>query len=187
MNALDRFIFQWFQDHHNEWADAFFRDVTSLGSPTGVFSLTMFSIALLWLVGKRRLAKINLTTFLAVVALTTFLKLLTNVPRPIPYDPVRYGLEMEDLFEMFQLPSWPSGHCLHALVMCLTFAVMAREYLLTGMEGAKRLVLWCAFALPALVGLSRCYLGAHWASDVFASLAIGPIIVFLWWKVVKVS
>ncbi|MNN24455.1 phosphatidylglycerophosphatase B [compost metagenome] len=75
--------------------------------------------------------------------------------------------------------SFPSGHALLSTVFYLTLGVM-----LTRAFPRKRMkayVLGCGILIALLIGLTRIYLGAHWASDVFAGWSVGAAWAMALW------
>ena len=77
--------------------------------------------------------------------------------------------------------SFPSGHALLSTVFYLTLGVM-----LTRAFPRKRLkafVLGSAILIALLIGLTRVYLGAHWASDVIAGWCAGAAWAMALWLV----
>lgn len=71
-------------------------------------------------------------------------------------------------------PSFPSGHAIHAVIIFGTLA-----YLIIRLEPTvrmRRATLAVAFAMIALIGLSRIYMGVHYPSDVIAGWLVG----FIW-------
>jgi len=104
----------------------------------------------------------------SVMLLTTSIKLIVARPRPSP-----------DLVEVDILNptySFPSGHvtsymALFGFLFYLVHALMRPSVL-------RSALLSLFGALIGLVGLSRVYLGAHWASDALTAYCLG----FLWLK-----
>jgi membrane-associated phospholipid phosphatase len=102
------------------------------------------------------------STLLAIV-----LKELIHRTRPFPVAENATGL-VQSLNEY----SYPSGHVLFFVVFFGFFAYLAWM----NFAGRVRVIVIaiCA-ALIALIGPSRIFLGAHWASDVAGSYIIGTI------------
>jgi undecaprenyl-diphosphatase len=68
-------------------------------------------------------------------------------------------------------PSFPSGHALLSAVVYLTLgAMLARS---TKSRAIRTYVMTGAIMIAMLVGVTRVYLGVHWASDVLAGWCLG--------------
>jgi membrane-associated phospholipid phosphatase len=153
-----------FDEPVSEWFRGLIEDgrftsvVTQLGSPNLAMTIGVIGVAVLW----RRCRASAITLGLLVgsaVAVDIVLKLL--VDRSRPFNPVVDT----------GLGSFPSGHVIHAVVIfgllpILLWAVTkSRAYLLSG---------FAIFGMAVgSVAASRIALGAHWPSDVVASLLIG--------------
>jgi membrane-associated phospholipid phosphatase len=108
-----------------------------------------------------------------IVTLSSFvfialLKVLVARPRPPDF-----LLDPADIFQMINQYSFPSGHVLFFVVF---FGFIAYLAWLHQSGRARTMVIAVCGALIMLIGPSRVYLGAHWASDVLGSYIIG----FLW-------
>jgi undecaprenyl-diphosphatase len=68
-------------------------------------------------------------------------------------------------------PSFPSGHAMLSAVVYLTLGALLARALPRKRERAY--VLAVGIVLTALVGLTRVYLGVHWATDVLAGWSVG--------------
>jgi len=77
--------------------------------------------------------------------------------------------------------SFPSGHALLATVFYLSVGVMLTRAFPRARVKAYALI-W-SVVLVLLIGLTRIYLGAHWASDVVAGWGIGAFWAMLLWLV----
>ncbi len=80
------------------------------------------------------------------------------------------ALVNEDLF------SFPSGHAVMSMFFYGFLAVMASRIFMSSFR-KKSAIVFCA-ALIFLIGLSRVYLGVHYASDVLAGFFLGGIWLF---------
>lgn len=103
--------------------------------------------------------------------LTSFLKVLVARPRP-PY----FFLDPATIFQSINQYSFPSGHVLFFIVF---FGFIAYLAWLHQTGRARIIVIAICGALIMLIGPSRVYLGAHWASDVMGSYIIGVLWLFV--------
>jgi len=151
------------------WLHEAATDITSLG---GISVLALFAlIALGFLVIQRkRLSALLLVIGLGGgVALSEGLKAVFERERP---PQVYQAVETLNA-------SFPSGHALLSTVFYLTLGVM-----LTRAFPRRRLkayVLVVSIVIALLIGLTRIYLGAHWASDVFAGWSVGAAWAMVLW------
>ncbi len=143
------------------WLDHAMADFTALGSVTVLVSAVLLGSGFL-LLRRRPLEALLLALALGGgLALSQSLKGLFLRERP----PDAYRA-VEVLNESF-----PSGHAMLSAVVYLTLgAMLARA---TPSARIRVYVLAAAILLTVLVGLTRLYLGAHWASDVLAGWSIG--------------
>jgi membrane-associated phospholipid phosphatase len=108
--------------------------------------------------------------------LATVIKLIVARPRP--------SADLVEIYMRQSTMSFPSGHVvsymsLFGFLFYLVHTLMRRS--------ALRSTLLVIFgALISLVGLSRVYLGAHWASDALAGYCIGllwlALMIQLYWR-----
>lgn len=153
------------------WLKEAAADLTSLGgiSVLGLFAL----IVIVFLLSQRKW----LSSFLLVVglaggvALSEGLKAVFERARPP---------EAMQAVETINA-SFPSGHALLSTVFYLSVAVMLTRAF--PRERFKIFVLGVGILMALLVGLTRIYLGAHWASDVFAGWAVGAAWAMALWLV----
>lgn len=143
------------------------RAITSLGDSRFVYPMTGLVAAVLALRGRR----VSAILFVASVGggglLEVLLKLAYQRPRPDLVVP----LVRVDSF------SFPSGHATLAAVFF--GGVAAIVFHVTPRRGARASAVAAAVLVAGSVGLSRVYLGVHWATDVAAGFLIG-----LFWVVV---
>lgn len=75
--------------------------------------------------------------------------------------------------------SFPSGHAMLSAVTYLTLGALTARILTR--RRLKAYVLGAAFLLAGVVGLTRVYLGAHWATDVLAGWSLGTAWAMTCW------
>lgn len=151
------------------WVQEAAADLTALG---GISVLTMFAlIALTFLLiqRKRLSAALLVIGLLGGVALSEGLKALFGRARP------------PEAFQAVETlnASFPSGHALLSTVFYLTLGVMLTRAF--PQRRLKTFVLGAAILIALLIGLTRVYLGAHWASDVIAGWCAGAAWAMVLW------
>lgn len=145
------------------------RDITALGGPSVLTSVTLIVSGFLLLDRRRRMALFVCTSVAGGLGLSTILKDLYQRPRP---DVVPHAAFVDTT-------SFPSGHSMLSAVTYLTLgALLARS------QPRKRLkayFLLVAVILTFLIGTSRVYLGVHWPTDVLAGWTAGASWAIVCW------
>jgi undecaprenyl-diphosphatase len=153
------------------WLETAALDLTSLG---GIAVLGLFAVivVLFLILQRKRLSALLLVLGLACgVALSEGLKALFGRDRP------------PEAFRAVETinASFPSGHALLSAVFYLSIGVMLTRAF--PRRRFKAYVLGVAVLLTLIVGLSRVYLAAHWASDVLAGWSVGAAWAMALWLV----
>jgi len=126
-----------------------------------VIAVAIFALQRLWLEAIFMLATAS------NVLLTFMLKELVHRARPAPIAENASGF-----VQAINQYSYPSGHVLFFVVFFGFFAYLAWLHFARCM---RMVVIAICAALIVLIGPSRVFLGAHWASDVVGSYIIGSI------------
>ncbi|MDQ3124128.1 MAG: phosphatase PAP2 family protein [Pseudomonadota bacterium] len=153
------------------WLETAALDLTSLGgiSVLGLFGLI---VVLFLILQRKRLSALLLVLGLAGgVALSEGLKAVFQRDRPP---------EAWRAVETINA-SFPSGHALLSAVFYLSIGVMLTRAF--PRRHFKAYVLGVALLLTLIVGLTRVYLAAHWASDVLAGWSVGAAWAMALWLV----
>jgi len=128
---------------------------------TLLIALVLYSYGLHW----EAVASLLAAVFSTVT--NELVKEIIQRPRP--------SVDLVDVFAVLQSYSFPSGHVmfyvgLFGFVWYLFFALLKRSLIRT-------LLLTFLGSLILLVGISRIYLGQHWASDVMGAYLLGGLIL----------
>jgi undecaprenyl-diphosphatase len=79
-----------------------------------------------------------------------------------------------------ETPSFPSGHALESTTAYGSLALLVGRRLRR--RAARVAVVAVGFALAALIGFSRVYLGVHYCTDVLAGWGVGALLALTaWW------
>lgn len=143
------------------WVEAFWSDVTVLGSGSIVAFLVVVVVAYLFLARHPKTALVVLLCITLAAVSAYVLKAFFERPRP---------MALEALISIDNY-SFPSGHSVISAAVYPTLAAMVARVL----DGNK-LKLYCigvGVLTMVLIGFSRIYLGVHYATDVIAGWCIG--------------
>lgn len=124
-------------------------------------TLGLASLAVLWLLRRERLGLVLIlvVTVLGERALVEWLKDLIGRPRP----------EFGQIFNGSM--AYPSGHSANSMTAFLAVALLAVP------ARWRRASAVAAILASVMIGLTRIYLGVHWASDVIGGWALGMLSV----------
>ena len=143
------------------WLDHAAADLTSLGSVSVLAAIALLAGGFLMLRRKWVETALIAVAFAGGLTISQTLKTVFNRERP----PEDYRAA-----EILNA-SFPSGHALLSAVVFLTLGAMLAQ---AAKGRALRIyVMAAAIALTVIVGVSRIYLGVHWATDVLAGWAAG--------------
>jgi undecaprenyl-diphosphatase len=153
-----------------DWLHEMARDVTSLGSMVILCFLSAVVVGYLLMIRKRGAAALLIASILGGTAISFGLKLLFNRPRP----------EIPGGIQVFT-SSFPSSHAMLSAVTYLTLGALMTRFA----AGArlKAYFMGLAVFLTVVVGLSRVYVGVHYATDVLAGWCVGSAWAVLCWVV----
>ena len=143
-----------------------------------VFFSTIGNLGLLWIAlglallipERTRRGGFDMLICLALAYIINDLLIKELVARARPYDTIE-GLQI--LVSPLSSYSFPSGHANSSFASALALT------LAFGKKGA-----W-AYLPAALIAFSRCYVGVHYPSDVFAGMLVGTLVAFAVYKLLK--
>jgi undecaprenyl-diphosphatase len=164
--ALDGPVHSLMVDSRNPAATVLLAALTTVTAPEAL-SVIGGVFALAWALWKRELWRpaVLMGAMVLTVVLTTLIKQFVARSRPPTSD---FLLGPDDAL------SFPSGHTvgIGVFTVVLAYLVLSRS----GTRTTAVLGFSAAFAVTALVGLSRLYLGYHWLTDVVASFGVALVV-----------
>ena len=156
--------------HRTPVLTAIARTLTFIGSAAVLVPLTVVAALVLWRWTRSwRSSAVLVLAMIVSTVLTSVLKALIGRARPDT------ALVLGPVSETF---AFPSGHTLNSTVFFLTLAALVCARI--NSRRTRTAVLAVAVVLSIGVGLSRVYLGYHWATDVVA----GWIVAIVWLVIV---
>lgn len=159
--GLDTEVFRWFAARRTPAGTRVMRWTTYLGSGVVVLPLALAVVTVLVLTARRRLAGFVVVTVGGAAVVDRIAKAV--VGRDGPLVVTRFGLPHD--------ASFPSGHSVQAAAICVALGVVVAS--LTRLR-RLRVTAWAVLTLVVVaVGVSRVYLGVHWATDVLAGWLVG--------------
>ncbi|NTY62349.1 phosphatase PAP2 family protein [Mycolicibacterium sphagni] len=161
----DHAVLAWMVHHRHPWLTALAITVTNLGSPAGVAVIAIAAAAVAWWrVGSARPALLILTTLVVASTVSTLTKSIVGAHRPARA--VQLVVETDR--------SFPSGHVTGTLALLGVLAVVIGQH---ARRSACVAMIALAGAATIAVGLTRLYLGVHWATDIAGGLLLGTAAV----------
>lgn len=161
LTALDRPVLDWVLAHRTPAETAVATVVTTLG---GTLAMTVLAVLVAaWALWRQRRAAAALVLVVAAGAGGLVALVKAVVGRARPPQVVQLVLETN--------PSFPSGHTLGSTAVIGATAIV----LLAGVRSSWLRAAGVVAAIVAIVavGVSRLYLGVHWATDVLAGWLMG--------------
>lgn len=162
--GIDVTITKEFQENQTPWLSALMTAVSYIGYQNWLsVLLVLVAAVILWLVDLR-LEAVTVVVVYAVSGLVdAAIKLIVGRPRP--------NASLVEVFRVASGQSFPSGHVMSYVAfwgLLFTFGVILFE----GWRWWRIALLVVSAFFVVMVGPSRVYLGAHWASDVLGAYLI---------------
>jgi membrane-associated phospholipid phosphatase len=159
----DQTIHDWFGHERRPGLTALLRTATSIGGTGGLAAIVAVVVAVLLVRKERASAIFVVVTAAGAGLLNTGLKMIFARARP----------DLASAIAVARWYSFPSGHAMSSFA---TFGALAYIALRQPWPWASRSAgLAVALTLVVLVGLSRVYLGVHWASDIAGGWSAGTV------------
>ena len=167
IQVFDEAVLRFFLGIRDDALTTVFRGITFCGNQTTMIALCVLVIIL---PGRLKIGlPVALMTLIGFLA-QTFLKALVARPRP----DMEYWLATETTY------SFPSGHANASMIFFVALFILAgRALILQENRLAATLLRIVLAVLAVFIGLSRLYLGVHFASDVLGGWLLAGVILSL--------
>ena len=166
---IDVFITQQFQDNPAPWLHYTMVAVSFIGDVVPLFvGLIALATTLFWIVDLRLEAVMVVALSATSAILNALIKNIVARPRPAP--------DLVDVMHSTSGSSFPSGHVMSYIALwglIFSFTII----LFQGRHWWRTTLLIVSGLFVVLIGPSRIYLGAHWASDVLGAYLIGGFLL----------
>ena len=163
VNHADQAIRAWFGLERQSGLTTLLRTATAIGGTVGMAAMVAVVAATLLLRKERASAIFVVVTVVAGAFLNLGLKLIFARARP-------------DLVSALTVARWysfPSGHAMGSFIAFGALAYIALRQ--PWPRAARSAGLAIALTMVVLVGVSRVYLGVHWASDIAGAWSAGTV------------
>lgn len=156
-----------------DWLKEFFVEITSLGSGYILLLLSLAVAGFLLLKKKFFMLLMVIGSTIGGYLVYKILKALFARERP------------EEIFHLVDVDplSFPSGHSMMAAIVYLTLAALLMQTQKNNFS--KFYIMIIALFLTFLIGISRLYLGVHYATDVLAGWMVGLSWASIWWLIAR--
>jgi undecaprenyl-diphosphatase len=173
--AIDLKITLALQSIHNPFFTWLMETVSWAGFlPQSVF-ITVILIFTVFVIGYRWESVVLVFLASSEALLNLLIKIIIQRPRP--------GIDLVDVDKVFNSASFPSGHVMFYMAffgfLCFLIFTLIKPLWL------RTILLFFFGGHILLVGLSRVYLGEHWASDALGAYLIGSVILIVFIRIYR--
>jgi membrane-associated phospholipid phosphatase len=167
--GIDVTITREFQENQAPWLSWLMTAISYIGYQNWLsIGLVVLAVVIFWIVDLRLEAIIIAVVYALSGLLNALIKIIVNRPRP--------NASVVEVFRAATGQSFPSGHVMSYVAfwgLLFTFGVI----LFDGRRWWRIALLVISAFFVVMVGPSRIYLGAHWASDVLGAYLIETALI----------
>ncbi len=175
---IDLTITRFVQSYHPTWFNLLMEAISWFGYSIQATVILILLIITLYVSGFRWEAVMAALAGVGTELLNTLIKIVIHRPRP--------GETLVHVFAVISGYSFPSGHVMfytgfYGFLLFLTFTLFKPSW-------RRTLAMIFLIILIAFIGVSRIYLGEHWASDVLGAYLVGSltlaasVLIYRWGK-----
>jgi len=166
IDQFDNFIYKIVTLNMHNNVTVFYKIITFLGSTKFIVGLCAFFLILFIILKKKNKGFIITSVLVISTLINNLLKVIFCRVRP---EVIKFVEE--------HTYSYPSGHTMAAVSMC---GILIYLILKSNINKSLKIILSTILIVIAiLVGISRIYLGAHFASDVLGSFLVAAVLLLI--------
>lgn len=166
VSSIDTFIYNLCTCKMNDILTSIFKIITFLGSTPFIVTLSILLFVIFLICKKKTSAFLTASVIIISTILNNVIKIIMMRSRP---DVLKLVIETSY--------SFPSGHTMASVTIYgILLYLVNKTDLKHGLKNILRIIL---IMLPILIGISRIYLGAHFASDVIGAYLVSTILLLV--------
>ncbi len=166
VSSIDTFIYNLCTFKMNDILTSIFKVITFLGSTPFIVTLSVLLFVIFLICKKKNQAYLTASVIIISTILNNIIKVIIMRERP---EVLKLVIETSY--------SFPSGHTMASVTIYgILLYLVNKTDLKSGLKNTLRVIL---IILPILIGISRIYLGAHFASDVIGAYLVSSILLLV--------
>ena len=166
VSSVDTFIYNLCTFKMNDILTSIFKVFTFFGSTAFIVALSVLLFVIFLIFKKKNHAYLTASVIIISTILNNVIKVIIMRERP---EVLKLVIETSY--------SFPSGHTMASVTIYgILLYLVNKTDLKSGLKNTLRVIL---FTLPIFIGISRIYLGAHFATDVIGAYLVSTILLLV--------
>ncbi len=166
VSSIDTFIYNLCTFKMNNIINGIFKVITFFGSTPFIVALSVILFVVFLICKKKNMAYLTASVIIISTILNNVIKIIVMRSRP---EVLKLVIETSY--------SFPSGHTMASVTIYgILLYLVNKTDLKSGLKNILRVIL---IILPILIGISRIYLGAHFATDVIGAYLVSSILLLV--------
>ena len=166
VSSIDTFIYNLCTFKMNDILTSIFKVFTFFGSTAFIVALSVILFIVFLICKKKNQAYLTVSVIIISTILNNVIKIIIMRNRP---EVLKLVIEASY--------SFPSGHTMASVTIYgILLYLVNKTDLKSGLKNTLRVIL---FTLPIFIGISRIYLGAHFATDVIGAYLVSTILLLV--------
>lgn len=166
VSSIDTFIYNLCTFKMNDILTSIFKVFTFFGSTAFIVALSVILFVIFLICKKKPQAYLTASVIIISTILNNVIKIIIMRSRP---EVLKLVIETSY--------SFPSGHTMASVTIYgILLYLVNKADLKSGLKNTLRVIL---FTLPIFIGISRIYLGAHFATDVIGAYLVSSILLLV--------